>query len=254
MSPNTRPSRIFLACVAVLLASGCAATVTAQGRWFSITDRNTQEGYEDFIRAYPDSEEASEAKKRIGNPDYAFLATCGIGTQKAFEGFLTSYPLSDYSLVARAYVEFLQETRTRDLKSYKRFISQHPHNPFASLAQVSLPIFWLKEMNQKVGVVVNIHGLTNKGLLGGGYKDPEKTRQGVWATFQGEMEKEGIQAILLDGLKSERITEGGIKEVVIVDYSEVEAPENPPPIAGPYDSPVANAFHWQAVHALSNLL
>lgn len=250
MSPNFRSCIAVLALIASLV--GCA---TVQNRWSIVTSQNTREGYQRFIQEYPESEEAREARKRIEDLEYAFLATCRIGTQKAFEGFLTSYPPSHYASIARAYVEFLKETKADDFKSYKRFIDQHPDHPFVALAKVSMPVLWLKEKGGKVGVVVNVNGLTNKGLLGGGYGDAEKTRQRVWRTFERELQQEGIQAVLLDGLESGKIAEEGVKEVVIADYSESQPPPTSAPIAyRPTDSAIANALYWDSAQTLANLI
>jgi hypothetical protein len=242
---------LFLALT--LLVAGCATTTTKSG-WLSVADQNTRESYEKFVKEYPDNENADEARKRIEDQDYAFLVTCRIGTQKAFEGFLASYPLSDYAPIAGAYVEFLRETRSGNLAGYKKFVIQHPDHPFVALAKVSIPALWLKETGEKVGVVVNVNERIDKGLLGGRYGDAEKMRQKVWQTLEKELEQEGIQAVLLDGLESSKITEDGVKEVVIADYSESQPPETPPPMSGPYDSPLANAFHWSAANTLSKLI
>ena len=238
----------------ISIVSGCATT-TRQGGWLSVAEQNTQEGYEQFIKEYPDSEEAGEAKKRIEDPDYAFLVTCRIGTQKAFEGFLVSYPSSDYAPIGSSYLEFLRETKSGDLKSYKRFVSQHPDHPFVALAKMSIPVLWLKETGKKIGVDVKINGLINKGLLGGGYGDAEKTRQKVFGTLKKELENEGVQTVLLDDLESSRVTAEGVKVVVIADYSESKTPPTPAPIAyRPTDSAIANALYWDSGQTLADLL
>lgn len=238
-----------------MLASGCATT-TVRGSWLSVANENTREAYERFIEKYPNAEEAQEARKRIGDPDYAFLATCRIGTHKAFEGFLGSYPSTSYGSAARAYLEFLKETRPGDLKSYKQFAVRHPNHPFAALAKVSVPVLWLKETGRKIGVIVNIGELTdNKGILGGGYGDAEKTRQRVSEALKKDLENEGVVAVLLDDLQSDRVTKEAIGAIIVTNYSESQPPPTPPPItAGPYTSPLANALHWSAVESLSNLI
>lgn len=201
----------------LMLISGCA---TMQDRWSLVVNQNTRSNYENFIKEYPDSEMAKEAKKRLEDPDYAFMATCQIGTKEAFEGFVNSYPASNYVPTAKAYIEFLKETRSGDIKTYKRFIAQYPNNIFVTDAKISVPLLWLKERGNKVGVVVNIKELIHKGIFGGGYGNAEGARQRVWQTLKKELDNEEIQVVLLDSLESSKIKDEGIKEVVIADYSE----------------------------------
>lgn len=201
----------------LILISGCA---TMQDRWGSVVFKNTRESYEGFIKEYPDNELAKEAKKRIEDPDYAFMVTCQIGAKEAFDGFASSYPSSEYAPAARSYFEFLKETKLADLKSYKRFIAQYPNHPFVMEARIAVPVLWLKERGNKIGVAVNINQRIDKGLFGGGLGNMEGVRRKVWQSIKKELDQEGIQAVLLDSLESSKITKEEIKEVVIADYSE----------------------------------
>jgi len=248
--------RAALACallaVCCVFFSGCA---TMYGSWNSVTTQNTRDGYEKFIKEYPNSEFTKEAQKRIDDPDYAFLTTCCIGTQQALEGYLASYPSSDYESMGRAYAEFLGEIASHDLKSYKQFIAQHPNHPFITEAKIAIPLLWLKEKGQKVGVIVNIKKQIFKGILGGGQGDKEKTRQKVYQRFKMELEQEGVQSVLLDNLESGKATEEKVDTAVIADYSEVEYPKSSPPISGGlYKSPVVDAIAWDAAGSLSGII
>lgn len=217
----------------LMLIAGCATT---QDRWNSVVFRNTRESYAGFIKTCPDSELAKEAKKRIEDPDYAFMTTCQIGTKEAFEGFVSSYPSSQYEPTAKSYIEYLRETKSGDLKSYKRFITQYPNHPFIMEAKTAIPVLWLKEKGNKIGMVVNVGELIDKGLFGGGYGKVENVRQKVWQRFKKDLEQEGIQVVFLDSLEPGKITEERIKDVVIVDYSESYTQPTPsyytPPSSG----------------------
>ena len=169
--------RLVMILLALAFISGCA---TMQDRWSLVVNQNTRSNYENFIKEYPDSEQAKEAKKRIEDPDYAFMTTCQIGTKEAFEGFVNSYPSSEYTPTAKSYVEYLKETKSGDLKSYKRFIAQYPNHPFIMEAKTAIPILWLKEKGDKIGVVVNINQVIKKGIFGGGYGNVEGVSQRVW--------------------------------------------------------------------------
>lgn len=209
--------RLVMIPFAFAFISGCA---TMQDRWSLVVNQNTRNNYENFIKEYPDSEMAKEAKKRIEDPDYAFMTTCQIGTKEAFDGFVNSYPSSEYAPTAKSYIEYLRETKSGDLKSYKRFITQYPNHPFVMEAKTAMPVLWLKEKGNKIGMVVNIGELIDKGLFGGGRGKVDNVRQKVWQRFKKDLEQEGIQTVLLDSLDSGKIREEGIKEVVILDYSE----------------------------------
>lgn len=247
--------RGFLASILLLICciffSGCA---TMHGSWSSVTTQNTRDGYEKFIKEYPNSEFTKEALKRVDDPDYAFLATCRIGTQEALEGYLISYPSSDYASMGRAYVEFLKETTPRDIKSYKQFITQHPNHPFVTEAKIATPLMWLKEIGKKVGVIVNVKKQIFKGILGGGQGDKEKVRQKVYNRFKTGLEQEGVHSVLLDNLEPGKFTEK-IDIAVIADYSEVDYPKSSSPISGGlYKSPVVDAIAWDAAGSLSGIL
>jgi len=242
----------ILLIVCCILFSGCT---TMHGRWSSATTQNTRYNYEKFIKAYPNSEFVKEARKRIDDPDYAFLTTCQIGTRKALDGYLISYPFSDYASMVSAYAEFLKETKRNDLKSYKQFIVQHPNSPFATEAKIATPLLWLKEKGEKVGFVVNIKKLIFKGILGGGQGDLEKARQRVYKRLKTELEQEGAHSVLLDNLESGKSAEERIEAAVIADYSEIEPPKSSPPVSGGlYNSPAVDAIAWSAASSLSSII
>lgn len=242
----------ILLLVCCIFFSGCATTY---GSWSSATMQNTRYGYEKFIEAYPNSEFAEEARKRIDDPDYAFLTTCRIGTEKALEGYLSSYPSSDYTSMVSAYADFLKETKQNDLKSYEQFIAQHSNSPFVTEAKIATPLLWLEEKGQNVGVVVNIGKVIFKGILGGGKGNVEKIREKVYQRFKAELENENVRSVLLDNLEPSKTKEEGIQVAVIVDYSESEYPKSSPPVSGGlYKSPVVDAVAWSAADSLSSII
>lgn len=246
-------SKAALLLLGTALFAGCA---TAQSRWPSVIYQNTRTGYEQFVRQYPGTAEANEAKRRFEDPDYAFLATCRIpgDRQRAFEGFLASHPSSDYAPVSRAYLEFLKETGNYDLDSYKRFAARHPAHPFAPLARVRLPVLWLKETGRKAGLAVKVSGLIHRGILRGGYGDAEKIRLKTTEALKKELESEGLKVVLLDDPESDRVSKEGIGAIILADYSESKPPPTSAPIAyRPTSSAIANALYWDSGQTLANL-
>lgn len=242
--------RLVMISFAFAFISGCA---TVQDRWSLVVNQNTKHSYEGFVKTYPDSEQAKEAKKRLEDPDYAFMTTCQIGTKEAFDGFVNSYPSSNYVPISKAYIEFLKETKSGDIKSYKRFITQYPNNIFVTEAKISVPLLWLKERGNKIGVVVNIKELIHKGIFGGGYGNVEGARQRVWQTLKKELDNEEIQVVLLDSLESSKIIEEGIDIVTIVDYSESEPQQSPPSYTPPNYYSSGGVFRDASKNALKSI-
>ena len=162
-----------------------------------------------------------EAKHRL-DPEYAFSATCKIGTVKAFEGFLASYPTNEHVSAIKAYLEFLKELPSgkRDIKSCKKFISAHPENPFVVEVKLAVPILWLKEKGDTVGVFLRVHELVSKGILGGGQEKESRAYTRVWGQLKKQFEQEGIRVVLLDSLESKKIADEGLKDIVMVEYTQ----------------------------------
>lgn len=232
--------------------SGCA---TVYSGWGTANIQNTRDGYEKFIQAYPNSEFTAEAKKRAEDPEYAFLATCTMGTPQTIAGYVSSYPSSRFVPLFNDYVEFIKETKSKDIKSYKQFIAQHPNSSFVTEAKIATPLLWLKEKGQKVGVIINVGKVIFKGVLGGGVEKAEKTRERVYKKIKSELENENVKSALFDNLETVKTSNEKVELAVMVNYSESEYPQSSAPIAyRPYESPLANAASWSAAGAVSALI
>lgn len=145
----------------VLSLYGCA---TMTDDWRFMQRDNSRKSYEEFVRKYPVSDLAREAKRRIDDADYAFVRTCQIGTKEAFQGFIASHPTSDYVAIAKSAVERLS---LDSYDSFKNFVLNHPENPFVADAIALVPILWLRETGAKVGVEINVGKPVSRGILGG---------------------------------------------------------------------------------------
>lgn len=204
---------LLLAIITQLLCHGCATT---QSTWSCTEAENTVSAYKEFVKQYPNSEFAKEAEKRITESDEdAFTRTCRIGFTQAFKGFVESYPTSDHAHTANARYEFL--TMGGNLESCKDFITNHPDNPFVAEAKASFPILWLKGRG-KVGIVIKVGQLAWKGLLSGGSGNKDSTRNRLGKELMEQLEKEGIQAVILEGSGVSYST------LLVLDYSEAENP------------------------------
>lgn len=210
---------LLLAIITQLLCHGCATT---QPCWTSIEEKNTVSAYKEFVKQYPNSEFAKEAEKRITESvGDSFERTCRLTISQAFKGFVESYPTSDYAHIANARIEFLTAMKSGNVKSCKDFITNHPDNPFVAEAKASFPILWLKGRG-KVGIVINVGQLAWKGLLLGGSGNKEGTRNRLGKELTEQLEKEGIQSVILE--ESDDSIPKDITTLLVLDYSEAEKP------------------------------
>ena len=233
----------LLVIITQLLCHGCATT---QQTWTCIEEKNTVSAYKEFVKQYPNSEFAKEAEKRITeSDDDAFTRTCRLRTAQAFTGFVESYPTSDYAHTANARIEFLTAMKPGNLKSCKDFITSHPDNPFVAEAKASFPILWLKGRG-KVGIVINVGQLAWKGLFYGGSGNKDSTRNRLSKELMGQLEKEGIQAVILE--ESGDSIPNDITTLLVLDYSEEENSYRSSAMGA------TQAFHQGSVDNLTKIL
>lgn len=180
----------------LLLFTGCNKMYT---RWNYAQSENTIESYKEFLKQYPqDTTLSEEARKRISDANYAFYATCQIGTSNAFQGFVNSYSISYYVPLAKYRIEFLDAVKPEDINSYNTFIVSHPDNPFVLEAKTSIPVLWLSELKEKFGVSIYINELVGwKGMFRG-KTTKEKVRHDLFKKLKEDLEKENIQCVLMD--------------------------------------------------------
>jgi hypothetical protein len=183
--------------------------------------KNTTAAYRDFVQKYPNSRFIEVVKKRIDESDEeAFVRTWGIGTIQAIEGFRESYPESKCIPIAADGIEFLKTVESGKLEAYSGFIKAYPNNPFVLVARASFPILWLGETLGKVGVIINIGEIVNfKGILKG-YETEEEAREKVFRKLKENLEKEGVQAVLLSS--PEDVLAKEVTTLLIIDYKESE--------------------------------
>lgn len=79
--------------------------------WRNAQDRNTRVAYGEFLACNPDSAHVADAKRRMEDPEYAFLRTCETDTVRTWEGFADSHPATPYSALAVARIQYLEATR-----------------------------------------------------------------------------------------------------------------------------------------------
>ena len=167
-----------LACTTIL-TSGCA---TIDRDWGKAQNENTRFAYETFLTTHPGAPQASDVKRRMQNPEYAFLRTCSIASKKAFEGFASDYSNHPLAMIARQRISFLNETVDHSSwDGYWKFAVRHPDNPFAVEAKTTIPLLWLREMRQPVAVVLQINA-----------PDPSVARLKLEKQIKDELSGEGI--------------------------------------------------------------
>lgn len=184
---------------------------------------NTVSAYTAFYQRFPDGKLGEEARKRASATDReAFMRTCGIGTQKAFQGFMESYPSSRYHSLASGRIDFLNTESSAELKTYMQFITKHPDSPFVAEASAYYPLLWLDRAGKKVGVIIDVGEFVSwKGLLRGMRTTKEKVRQGAFDALDKEIGKYGIGLTLLE--RPEDAQGKDLRIILAVKYSEQAA-------------------------------
>lgn len=88
---------IIIIALAVLLFPGCAAEEDA---WKAATQTDTIEGYEEYLKEYPDGEYVSEANEEI-----AWKVASKDDSVKSYEKYLDNYPDGEYAKEAVGLID-----------------------------------------------------------------------------------------------------------------------------------------------------
>jgi hypothetical protein len=179
--------------------------------------------YKDFIQKYPKGMFTEIAQKKANASDVeAFGWTCQKGTILAFQGFVKSYPKSKYLQIASDRIEFLQVIKPENLDSYRQFIIQYPNNPFVIEAKATIPVLWLCELRERIGLIINVEKVVKwKGIFKGRSTKGE-IRQEIFDKLKKDYEKQGIQWELIDSLKDPKSND--VSTIVVMTYEEEKGP------------------------------
>jgi len=142
----------------------------------------------------------------------------------AYQDQIGVYPeitLANYISLAKSLIQFLNAVQPNNINSYTSFIESHPENPFVIEARTQFPILWLKAATNRVGVIIDIQRLINKGVFGGLRASKEEIISTIWEEIRKDIEKENMQPVLLNDIDSARIG-AEITAVVVVSYAESE--------------------------------
>jgi hypothetical protein len=248
--------------LALVLVSGCASM---QGRWSDAERENRRQSYQAFIDQYPDSALANEARRRIGDADYAFMVTSQLGTMESFRGFVGSHPSSYYVPLAKSRIDFLRETKPGDPDSYKRFVRKYPDNPFVLEAKASVPILWLRELNERIGVVITIDSAFAWRGISKGKMSTEELRRDLFNDLENRYFKnEGIHTVLMknptstdDWAHGESGASQGVSTIIELNYGEqkvAESANDVPSNPAQHGGYLGDAMHRAAVAGTVNLI
>lgn len=100
---------------------------------------HTEDGYQKFIRQFPDSKQKSAASEL--RDEIAFTEALKKNTWMSFQVFFNKYPASHRSREAHdRYEKLLYEDKTGDrrLDSYVKFYHQYPTSPFRKLVEKNI--------------------------------------------------------------------------------------------------------------------
>jgi len=205
--------------LSTIVTAGCA---TMESDWRKAQDRNTRLGYGEFLACRPDSPQAADAKRRMQDPEYAFLQTCSIASKQAFEGFAGDYANHPLAAVARHRILFLDETvEHSSWDGYWKFAVRHPDNPFAVEARTAIPLLWIRETRSEVAVVIQINA-----------SDPNALRLKLGQQMRDELSGEGINPVFIPPGSDARAN-SNLTVAVVVCYNEAPGVQPLPVYAAP---------------------
>jgi hypothetical protein len=159
---NTR--HIAAVCIFVLVLPSCAFlpafTQEEYGRrrhdemdqqFDPYRQRNTIEGYREFISKYPKNMYLETALDQIDNLEFAPYEKAD--TIAAYTEFVARYPGNRHAVTARGRID--QATikdceRIDTIEAYRQFLQQHPDNIFAQTAQDRLQELEFRQLAQKM--------------------------------------------------------------------------------------------------------
>lgn len=148
-----KASRILLAgifAVGILLA-GCSSQNSA---WQHAQQKNTVAAYQKFIKNYPDSKHAADAKQQIAHIKQQreiqqaradWQRTQKLDSEPAYQQFLQDHPNSQYADQARQRINDIQRMNqwayarsSNNVQALQEFISKYPNSPQATQAHQEL--------------------------------------------------------------------------------------------------------------------
>ena len=231
IKPRYIRSQLLLMVLLLPLVSGCASD-SMYRRYNRALAHNTSRLYNEFIKKYPDTSPATDFQKRLNDPDYAFIATCLIGTKRAFEGFIKTHPLSPYVPICKDRIDYLttinmpyhmytHHAKPNDTKFFelnKLYISEHPENPFVIESKARLPIIWLREISGKIGIEIEV-GEVIRGKLLKRNRDIEKVKQDIFQKAKDVLASEGIESVFINGSQGSNELRH-LSAIIVIYYSE----------------------------------
>ncbi len=122
---------------------GCATT---KADWEKSQKLDTVCGYQEFLKKYPRSEFADEAKHRIENLEWQRAKL--IDTIESYQEFISKYTQGKFSRKAKARIEALEFQKAinrKGVEGYKKFFEKYPKSKLAAQAREKVELLeWQK--------------------------------------------------------------------------------------------------------------
>lgn len=128
--------RSFVAVLVLFLIVSCA---TPQSDWDAAQKENSKYSYENFIKNYPDSDFANQAKAKIEELDWAEATR--INAKEKYEEFIRNHPKSDFTPQARIKVETIswgKAAETNSILGYSMFMRKYPESSYVDKARLKI--------------------------------------------------------------------------------------------------------------------
>lgn len=123
-SPNAKLLRRASALVLLLLLAACGGP---DREWQETKEKDVADGYQDFLKKYPDSKFSEEARQRLEKLEWE--RTASGGTRADYLEFARKHADSPYTAEALAKLEAIdwQEAKAEDsAKRYEEYLSKYP--------------------------------------------------------------------------------------------------------------------------------
>lgn len=133
--------------LSLMLIQGCATLSTD---WNNAQKANSVKSYQAFINKYPNSQQASDAKKEIENLGWQKVAE--LNHEDGYKWYLSEYPRGKYVAAAREGLQTIMWKNVQQEDSeaaYKNYLSKYPKGKYVAAARVGLQTIMWKNSQQE---------------------------------------------------------------------------------------------------------
>jgi outer membrane protein assembly factor BamD (BamD/ComL family) len=131
----------------LILIQACATLST---EWDTAQKTNSVKSYQAFLNKYPNSQQASDAKKEIENLGWQKVTE--LNHEDGYKWYLSEYPRGKYVAAAREGLQTIMWKNAQQEDSeaeYKKYLSKYPEGKYVTAARESLQTIMWKNAQQE---------------------------------------------------------------------------------------------------------